>query len=89
MIIETHEMIVAYDGGRKDYFPDDVLEVKYNAVKDAMRPRTITGRFDSIRHNMAGEKFLHLDISSKYRKDIESIPLNEIKEIKRVEVGEL
>lgn len=86
MLIKTQEVITTEEN---NYFPDDILEVKYNAVEDAMWPTTVTGRFDSIRYKMmSGENILYLDVSRKYRKEIIDIPINRIKEIRKVEEGE-
>ena len=86
MIIKTQEAITTEEN---NYFPDDILEIKYNAVEDAIWPTTVTGRFDSIRHRMIdGGSILYLDVSRKYRKEIIDIPIDRIKEIKKVKEGE-
>ena len=86
MFIKTQEAITTEEN---NYFPDDILEIKYNAVEDAIRPTTVIGRFDSIRYKvMGGESILYLDVSRKYRKEIIDIPIDRIKEIRKVEEGE-
>ena len=86
MLIKTQEVITTEEN---NYFPDDILEIKYNAEEYAMLPTTVTGRFDSIRYKMIdGGSILYLDVSRKYRKEIIDIPIDRIKEIKKVEEGE-
>lgn len=86
MLIKTQEVITTEEN---NYLPDDILEIKYNAVEDAIRPTTVTGRFDSIRYKMmGGESILRLDVSRKYRKEIIDIQIDRIKEIRKVEEGE-
>lgn len=86
MLIKTQEVITTEEN---NYFPDDILEIKYYVGEDAMWPTTATGRFDSIRYKvMGGESILYLDISRKYRKEIIDIPIDRIKEIRKVEEGE-
>lgn len=87
MLIKTQEAITTEEN---NYFPDDILEIKYNAEEYAMFPTTVTGRFDSIRYKMmGGESILYLDISRKYRKEIIDIPIDRIKEIRKVEEEEV
>ena len=86
MVIKTEECIkVERDTGSHDtYYPDEIIEVLYRIDKNTMYPRTVTGRFDSIRHSVTSfEKTLYLDVSDKYRTNIIKIPVDGIESIGR------
>ena len=89
MFIEITEVIrVKKDiyGSEDIYYPEDIIEVEYREEASAVLPKYAIGRFDAIRNELIeGGQFLHLDVSDKYRFNTILIPVDGIKNIRRIE----
>lgn len=86
MLIKTAEVISIDKGyGPENYYPDDIIEVRYRKEKEAVLPQCAVGRFDSIRHRASTwESILYLDASDKYRNNMIQIPVDGIEDIRRI-----
>ena len=82
MFLETAEVIIINRdiyGSHDIYKPNDMIEVEYREIPEAMLPKKTKGRVDSIK-----EQVLYLDDSDRYKQRIIEIPVNGIVNIRRI-----